>query len=189
MAVKIWPVLTGMEMKSSKSITFNTTTARAGSGKKRTCTNQLLPLWTISVKFSHLTEKNSKEIVGFVALLRGAHEPFFWKDPDDYKEAGIQLPKNTDGTYQCVMKVGPYVEAVEKVTNLKVYINGTQQATNAYTVSGGAIRFNTAPASSAVVTANYEYYWKVQLKNDGIQMDHIIMNLKRSNTLKLETWR
>lgn len=87
------------------------------------------------------------------------------------------------------MKMGPYVEAVEKVVNLKVYIDGTQQATSAYTVANGAIHFNNAPASGAVVTADYEYYWKVQLKNDGIQMDHIITNLKRTNTLKLEIWR
>lgn len=189
MTVRIWPVLTGIEMKSSKSIAFNTKVARAGSGKKRTCTNQILPLWTISVKFVHLTAANSKEIIGFVSLLRGAHEPFFWKDPEDCQEVGIQLPKNTDGTYQCIMKMGPYVEPVEKVVNLKVYIDGTQQATSAYTVANGAIHFNNAPASGAVVTADYEYYWKVQLKNDGIQMDHIITNLKRTNTLKLEIWR
>lgn len=79
MTVRIWPVLTGIEMKSSKSIAFNTKVARAGSGKKRTCTNQILPLWTISVKFVHLTAANSKEIIGFVSLLRGAHEPFFGK--------------------------------------------------------------------------------------------------------------
>ena len=127
--------------------------------------------------------------MGFVALLKGAHKPFFWLDPEDYQETGIQLPKNTDGSYQCVMKLGSYVEAVEKVDQLKVYVDGTLKAASTYSVSGGTITFNTAPASGAVVTADYRYYWKVHLPDDGISVDHVFTNLKQTGTIKFESWR
>ena len=157
--------------------------------KKNSNTNQLLPLWNIGVKFWKLSDAEYRTIMGFVALLKGAHKPFWWLDPEDYKETGIQLPKNTDGSYQCVMKMGSYVEAVDKVDQLKVYVDGTLKAASTYTVSGGTVTFNTAPASGAVVTADYRYYWKVHLPADGISIEHVIEDFKQTGTLKFESWR
>ena len=95
----------------------------------------------------------------------------------------------TDGSYQCVMKMGSYVEAVEKVDQLKVYVDGTLKAASTYTVSGGTITFNTTPASGAVVTATYRYYWKVHLPADGISIEHVIEDFEQTGTLKFESWR
>ena len=181
--------MSGIEMRSSKSQKWNTTIEKVGSGRKRSNTNQLLPLWTIGVKFWKLTNANYKKIMGFVALLKGAHQPFFWLDPEDYQETGIQLPQNTDGSYQCVMKMGNYVEAVEYVDQLKVYVDGALQASSKYTVSGGTIAFKTALASTAKVTADYRYYWKVHIPADGISIDHVFYNFKQTGTIKFESWR
>ena len=189
MAVKIWPVMTGIEMKSSKSQKWNTTIEKTGSGKMRSNTYQLLPLWNIQVKYWKLSDADYRTIMGFVALLKGAHEPFFWLDPEDNTETGIQLPKNTDGSYQCVMKLGNYLEAVDYVDQLKVYVDGVLQAASAYTVSGGAVMFASAPSTTAVVTADYRYYWHVHLPADGISINHIITDFKQTGTLKFESWR
>ena len=189
MAVKIWPVMTGIDMKSSKSQKWNTVIEKSGSGKKRSNTNQLLPLWTIEVKYAVLSDADYKTIMGFVALLKGAHEPFFWLDPEDYQETGIQLPMLSSGKYQCVMKFGGYVEAVEYVDHLKVYVDGVQQAASAYSVSGGVITFATAISSSAIVTATYRYYWQVHIPSDGVSMKHIFTNFKQSGNIKFEVWR
>ena len=189
MTVKIWPVTTGIEMRSSKSQKWNTTIEKSGSGKKRSNTSQLLPLWTIEAKYAMLSDADYKTIMGFIALLKGAHEPFFWLDPEDFREVGIQLPMVSSGKYQCIMKFGNYVEAVDYVDQLKVYVGGVLQAASAYSVSGGTITFNTAPSSSAVITADYRYYWKVHIPADGISMKHIFTNFKQTGTLKLESWR
>ena len=189
MAVQIWPVMNNIVMRSSKSQKWETAIETTGSGRKRSNTNQLLPKWSISVKFWKLTNTEYKTITGFVALLKGAHKPFFWLDPEDYQETGIQLPRNANGSYQCVMKMGNYVEAVEYVDQLQVYVDGTLRAASTYRVSGGTIIFNTTPASSAIVTANYRYYWKVHLPADGISIDHIIDDFKQTGTLKFESWR
>lgn len=189
MSVKIWPVMTGIEMKSSKSQKWNTTIEKSGSGRMRSNTNQLLPSWTIQVRFWRLTEAEYKTIMGFVALLRGAHQPFYWLDPDDYQETGIQIPLISGRTYQCVMKFGDYVEAVDYVDRLAVYVDDVLQAASAYTVSGGAVTFKNALPSGAVVTADYRYYWKVYIPADGISMNHIFTNFKQSGSIKFETWR
>ena len=189
MAIQVWPVMSNIVMRSSKSQKWNTTIETVGSGRKRSNTNQLLPLWNISVKFWKLTDAEYKTIMGFVALLKGAHKPFWWLDPEDYQEENVQLPKNTDGSYQAVMKMGNYVEPVEKVDQLTVYVDGVQQPSSAYTVNGGAITFGTAPASGSVVTASYRYYWKVHLPADGISIEHIIEDFKQTGTLKFESWR
>ena len=189
MAIQVWPVMSNIVMRSSKSQKWNTTIEKSGSGRKRSNTNQLLPMWNISVKFWKLSDAEYRTIMGFVALLKGAHKPFWWLDPEDYQEENIQLPKNADGSYQCVMKMGGYVEAVEKVDQLKVYVDGTLKAASTYTVSGGTITFNTAPASGAVVTASYRYYWKVHIPADGISIDHVFYNFKQTGTIKFESWR
>ena len=187
--IATWPVMSGIEMHSYKSMSYNGDVVTTGSGRKRSNTNQLLPKWNIEVKFGILTEANYKTILGFFALLKGGNAPFFWLDPDDNTETDIQVPKNTDGSYQCVMKWGSYVEAVGKVDQLKVYVDGTLQASSKYTVANGAIAFKTALASSAIVTASYRYYWKVHIPASKIKMEHVFTNFKKSNTLNLETWR
>ena len=189
MTVKIWPVMTGIEMRSSKSQKWDTTIEKVGSGRKRSNTNQLLPLWSISVKYWKLDNADYKTIMGFIALLKGAHEPFFWLDPEDYQETGIQLPQNANGSYQCVMKFGNYVEAVEYVDHLTVYVDGTEVSSSAYTLNGGTVTFGTAPASGSVVTADYRYYWKVHLPADGITVNHVIDDFKQTGTIKFESWR
>lgn len=189
MTTTTWPILTNIEMRSSKSQKWNTAIEQVGSGRKRSNTNQLMPLWTISVKFWKLSEADYKTIMGFVALRKGAHEPFYWLDPDDYQETAVTLPKISSGKYQCVMKFGGYIEAVEKVDQLTVYVNGTEQAASGYSESNGVITFATAPASDATVTATYRYYWKVHLPADGITMNHIFTDFKQTGTLKFESWR
>ena len=85
--------------------------------------------------------------------------------------------------------MGNYVEAVDYVDQLAVYVDGVLQDSGAYTVVGGAIVFDTAPAAGSVVTADYRYYWHVHLPADGISMNHIITDFKQTGTLKFESWR
>ena len=189
MAIQVWPVMFGIAVRSSKTQKWNTTVERVGSGRMRSNTNQLLPLWNISIKYAWLDDERYKTIMGFVALLKGAHTPFWWLDPEDYQETEIQLPRLPSGAYQCVMKLGGYVEPVEKVDELTVYVNGTEQQSSAYTENNGVITFATTPASSAVVKATYRYYWKVHLVDDGLSVDHVFTNFKQTGTLKFESWR
>lgn len=98
--------------KSKKSEKWNTQTQRAASGKMRTLTQQLMPSWTIEASYPALTDEEAREMLGFVALIKGAHEPFLWLDPEDYECKGQVLAEVANGQYQAVMRMGGYVEAV-----------------------------------------------------------------------------
>ena len=84
------------------------------------------------------------------------------------------LPKNADGTYQCIIPFNGNVEPAEYVDELKVYINGVE--TKNYTLNGGRISLVT----SGVVTADYEYYWKVCFGSE-IQIIELVPDVFRTS--------
>lgn len=174
---------------STKQQSWDTAVQESASGRYRTMSNQLYPKWKISVLIQPLTDNDARVLMGFVAARKGGYEPFLWLDAEDYHEQGIILPKVSSGLYQAVMKMGDYVEPVEYIENVSVYVNGTKQAASKYSVDGGYIRFVTAPASSATVTADYDYYWRVRFDDDGMGINHIFDNINRSERFKLVTAR
>nr|DAZ15046.1 MAG TPA: minor tail protein [Caudoviricetes sp.] len=168
---------------------FNTKVQRSGAGRVRTMTNLHYPDWTITSKVNYLTDQDARALFGFVASVKGAYEPFLWKDPEDYHEMNIQLPMIAPGKYQCVMKFGAYVEPAAHAENVKVYVSGVEQAASAYTVANGVITITPAPAASAVVTATYDYWWKVRFKDDGLGIKKVFADINRSKSFKLEVTR
>lgn len=189
MIIKKFPELRKLAYSSTKTQNWNTQVQKSGSGKVRTLTNQLYPEWTITAKLIELTNAEARKLMGFAALLKGAHTPFLWLDPEDYEEKGIQLPLIANGIYQAVMKMGDYVEPVEYIEKVAVYVDGVKQASNAYTVTGGTVKFKTGPASTAKITADYTYYWKVMLADDGIETENIFVDFNKSKTFKMVTVR
>ena len=174
---------------SSKRQSWDSEVYESASGKYRSLSNQLYPKWKISVLIQPLTDAEARTLMGFVAARKGGYEPFLWKDAEDYHEEGITLAKVNTTMFQAVAKFGEYVEPVEYIENVEVFVNGTKQAANRYTVTDGYITFSTAPASGAVVTANYDYYWKVRFNDDGMGIDHIFDNINRSQRFNLVTAR
>jgi len=174
---------------SSKKQKWNTEIYESGSGRYRSLTNQLYPKWEIRVLLQPLTDAEARALHGFVAARKGGYEPFYWKDPEDFHESGIALARVASAKYQAVMKMGDYVEPVEYIENVKVYVGGTLQAASSYSVSNGIITFGTDPGSNAVVTADYDYYWKVRFDDDGMGVEHIFDNINRSDRFKLVTVR
>lgn len=174
---------------TSKQQKWDTEVYESASGRYRSLSNQLYPKWKISVLIQPLTDAEARTLMGFVAARKGGYEPFLWKDAEDYHEQGTTLAKISNTKYQAVAKFGSYVEPVEYIENVEVSVNGTKKAASTYTVSNGYITFSTAPASGAVVTANYDYYWKVRFDDDGMGIDHIFDNINRSQRFKLVTAR
>lgn len=174
---------------TSKQQSWDTEVYESASGRYRSLSNQLYPKWRISVMIQPLTDEEARALMGFVSARKGGYEPFLWKDAEDYHEQGVALAKISNTIYQAVAKFGTYVEPVEYIENVEVYVNGTKQNANAYSVSNGYITFASAPASGATVTANYDYYWKVRFDDDSMGIDHIFDNINRSQRFKLVTAR
>lgn len=176
--------------ESTKSQKWSTQVQTSGSGMRRALTNQLYPEWTIKVKVNYLTDEEARALHGFVAKLKGALTPFYWLDAEDCQVKGLQLPMVSSGLYQPLMQMGDYVEPVSYVDNLSVYVDNVKQASSKYTLTaGGQIKFSTPPSASAVVRADYRYYWQVYLSGDGIEIEHEYDNINRTSSFKLVTVR
>lgn len=181
--LKKFPDIKRFAWESSKEQKWNTTVQRSASGKVRTMTNQLYPEWTITATLPAITDEEARTLLGFVAELKGNYEPFYWLDPEDYQVQGIRLAPY-EGSYQTVMRVGTYVEPAEYVEDLVVYIDGEQQDGLTYKVENGAIIFNNPPATTATVTADYTYYWRMMFAEDGIAVNKIFKDVNKC-TLKM----
>ena len=168
---------------------WNTTIQESGSGKSRAMTNQLYPKWTITENIGWMTDAEADVLMGFVALVKGAFEPFLWKDHTNHHEEKITCPLITTGKYQCVVKTGNYVEPAQYVENVTVYKNGAPVDSTAYTVSDGVIAFKTAPSTTDVITATYDYLWKVRFADDGMGITRIFEDIDKSSSFKLEVTR
>ncbi len=170
-----FPNIRKFSWKSKKKQSWNTQKQSSASGKVRTLTTQLYPLWTIEASYPALTDEETREIFGFCALHKGSNEPFLWLDPEDYQEKGIRLV-GVNGEYQAVMRMGDFVEPVDYIEDVTVYADGAE--VSGYTVDGGVIKFDVPPAG--VLTADYTYYWKVMLKDDGFSVDKIFKNINKA---------
>lgn len=186
---KKFPNLPRLAWDSEKQMSFNTQVQRSGAGRTRTMTNLHYPDWTITTKINYLTDEQARQLFGFVAMVKGAYEPFLWKDPEDCHVDKVQLPLISIGLYQCVMKMGEYVEPTAQVEKATVYVSGVQQTPDKYTIEGGTIRFKQVPVSSAIVTATYDYYWLVRFKDDGMGVKKVFQDINRSKSFKLEVVR
>lgn len=152
-------------------------------------TNQLYPDWTISVQFKRLTDEESRKILGFCALQKGALLPFLWLDPKDYRVKGIQIPMISPGKYQAVMQVGDYVEPAAHIENVIVYRNGAKVLASDYTITDGVIVFKTAPAAGDIIKADYIYWWQVCFDDDGLGITELFRNWNETGSIKLRVVR
>ena len=178
MGYKKFPDIIRFAWDISKKQSWNTTVQKSASGRIRTMTNQLYPAWTIKASYNALTDEEARQLLGFIAERKGCYEPFLWLDPEDYKATGVALV-NTNGYYQAVMNVGGYVEPVEYIEHVTVYVDGIKQAANTYSVEDGVIKFAVQPTGN--VTADYTYYWLVHFSEDGITINKIFDNINKAS--------
>lgn len=167
---------------------WNTQIQTTGSGKSKTMTNQLYPGWTITESIGFMTNEMADELMGFIALVKGAYEPFLWLDHSKYHEDEVQIAMTSPGRYQAVIKTGKYTEPAEFIEDVTVWVNGKLMETG-YTTSNGAILFSTPPSGSDIVTASYTYWWKVRFKDDGMGINRIFDDLNSSDSFKMEVVR
>ena len=105
-----------------------------------------------------------------------------WLDPEDNRAEGQVLAEVISGKYQAVIKMGEYVEPAEYIENVAVYVGGVKQDASKYTVADGYITLKTP--TSEVVKADYTYYWRVMLADDGLSITKKFLNVNTA-TIKM----
>ena len=181
MAALIFPLSAGMTAWSStKAQSWSVTESSSASGRRRAICSQAYPKYTFNVTFNVLTDDELATLAGFYGKCRGALLPFYYMDAVDYHVENQTLANN-NGTYQCVIKSGDYVEPAHKVENLHVYVDGVEVTD--YTEENGVITL-TAGGS---VTATYDYYFYVRFDGD-LSVTQVLTNINKVS-VKLVTAR
>jgi len=187
------PNLVKLDWKSTKKQSWNTTVQKSGSGKIRTMCNQTLPAWTIETKFNMLTDSDYRQLLGFVAAVKGGFEPFLWLDPEDYQEQNILLTSSNEGYFQAVMRLGEWQEPVEGIKDLALVYEGEELPAERLEIIGGQFylldEYGNRITTSTTVTASYKYYWLVRFADDGLSVERIFYDINKSKSFKLEVVR
>lgn len=149
-----------MSWETTMQQTWDVVEQKSASGRRRTLCQQTLPGWTINISFPMLTRTERDILLGFYAQCKGKFESFFFTDEEQCHVEQQVLNVGTDGTYQLVSNYAGYVEPVERVANLKVFVNGIE--TTAFTEDNGVLMVD----AEGDVTATYDFYWKVCFGNN-----------------------
>ena len=163
------------------SMQWETVEQTTASGLRRAISNQKYPRCAFDMTFNLLTSSQTDELLGFYVRCHGNLLPFLYKDSVHYHVDRQELTKGSDGLYQCVIVHGGYLMPAPYVDNVHVFIDGVE--TQSYTVNDGKL----AVSGSGIVTASYDYYWKVVFA-DGISVSQLFKNADRV-ALKLQTVR
>lgn len=202
MALNPFPVLPGLAWSVTKTPAFKTRIQKSISGRERRAQDQILPIWTWTLKYDFLRDQVAegynelRELMGFHARQAGAFIPFLYTDPTDNSVLGQLLGTGNASTtaFQLVRTLDPALPGggwPEPITNpaavTAVYLNGVVQASSSYSTddSTGILTFTAAPASGAVVTADFSYAFQVRFSDDAAGFENFMLNLWRLKQVKL----
>lgn len=184
MSERFFPLSSGRAAwESSIAQAWAVTEKKTASGRRRAISNQLYPSYTFSVDFT-LDDAEISQLAGFYASCKGGLLPFWYKDFGAHAEMQ-ELARDASGTYQCVSINGGYVEACQKVDNLRVYVDGTE--TLDYSESRGLITLSAGTEVRRSVCASYDYYRYVKFAGE-LSVKQLAPDIN-SVSLKLESVR
>ena len=177
-----------MAWNSTKTQKWNTKIQKSASGRRKTLSRWPYPEWVLDCSYTCLDPEQVEYVAGFFARMRGEAGTFLWKDPDDYRQTGVQIGIGDGATvgFQLVRNYGGFVEPVLDIVpgTLTVYVDGAEVE---FTLQDNGWIEITAPEVGAVVTATFEYYWRVAFDSDEATWENFWYNFNRMKSVKLVT--
>ena len=161
---------------------WDVTKYTSASQGRKTLTHQEYPTWQFDISFPVLSRQEVDALQAFFMTCKGSWNPFFYKDAERYaanvtlKPAGTYYYKANGLPLTIPIKVGDYVfgEPCYMADNVRVYRDGVEDTEN-FTVSAddsGQLRVyltdvetTEGTLQSTVITATYEYYYKVAFQD------------------------
>lgn len=192
MALPIFPDLPSMEWNNKKQPIWNVTVKRSGTGKRKSLTTQAYTHWELSMSFRCLDQEQIEKAAGFFSMIKGSLTPFLWKDMEDYKQEKVRIGAgNGENTgFQLVRNLGNYyVEPVLDIVpgTLTVYVADEPTAVTLDT--DGWVDFAEPPPMGAIITASFEYYWRVAVVDNCPTWENFWYGFYKLNSFTLETVR
>lgn len=136
------------------------------------------PLWKFTISLPQVMGRQDdvtspiSQLMAIFFRCKGAAGNFLLKDPDDFQCTAGQfgIGDGTSKAFQLVRPIGTDgdVDIVQNVNGpIVVSVNGTP--TSAYAIDSNAvITFNVAPALNAVLTATFNYDFRLRFDEDTL---------------------
>ena len=208
----IFPALPGLGWSVSKTPRFATRVQRAVSGRELRVLDQPNPLWSWTLTYALLRDKNDtrapsgpgagydelRTLMGFFLQQQGAFTPFLYDDPtDDQVTAQAIGTGNGSATiFQLVRSLGAslpgggFAEPVTAPNALAaIYFNGVRQSSSSYSLdpATGLVTFTSPPPASQLVTADFTYYFRVRVADDSADFENFLYQRWALRQVKLQS--
>jgi uncharacterized protein (TIGR02217 family) len=208
----IFPTLPGLGWSVSKAPRFATRIQRAVSGRELRALDQPNPLWTWTLTYSLLRDRNDtraasgpgagydelRTLMGFFLQQQGAFQPFLFDDPSDDQASAQAIGTGDGGTtvFQLVRTMGALLPGggfAEPITapNIvtTIYFDGVRQSSSGYGVdpATGLVTFTSPPPAGQLVTADFTYYFRVRFADDTADFENFLYQLWALKQVKLQS--
>jgi uncharacterized protein (TIGR02217 family) len=188
MSLPIFPDLPSMAWNSKKYQRWDTVVKKSGTRKRKTLSRWAYPEWEIQCSYTSLNQSEIEKAAGFFGMVRGQAQEFLWKDPEDYRQVNVQIGVGSGVAteFQLLKNLGGYyVEPVRDIIDgtLAVFADGEIIPV---TLGIDGLITSTPPATS-VVTATFDYYWRVAFKDDDLDWDNFWYNYYKLNAIAVVT--
>lgn len=186
----VFPENISIGWESKKTLRWETTVKKSSSGVRKAMTNWAYPEIEIECQLVGLSDAQSVLVQGFICSLYGRLAPFLWRDFEDRREEDAALGTG-DGAitdFQLFRMAGTFRLPVTDVVADTLTVNVDGVSTQVALLDGGVVRFASAPASGAAISASFDYYWRVAFADDETEFDSQFLNIGKS-TIKMVTVR
>lgn len=124
---------------------------------------------TYSVLDERFTTNELRDLIGFYLARLGAADTFLFEHLEDNTVAGAQIGIGDGVTtqFQLVRTFGTFVEPINAPKSVTaVMTNGVDLGGWMVDAETGVVTFSVAPSPGAVLTANFQFYFRCRFMND-----------------------
>lgn len=192
MNLPIFPDLKTMAWNNTKTMRWDTKIQKSGSGRRKTLSRWSYPEWVLECQYTCLDDSEIKQAAGFFAMVRGRHQPFLWKDMEDYKQERVRIGVGNGQQigFQLVRNyAGLFVEPIKDVVAGTLVVLVNDEPVGIASEEEGWVELTTPPADGAIITATFEYYWRVAFDDDELDWDNFWYGFYKLKRVRLVTVR
>jgi uncharacterized protein (TIGR02217 family) len=199
-----FPALAGQGWSVHKRPSFSTRIASHVSGREVRQALYAFTLYEFELTFDGLASGSSfpglgseslQSLMGLYLASEGQFGTFLYTDPTDKQvtEQGIATGDGATTSFTFMRTLGGFIEPVSWVTSVaNVYLNGTVQSPSSYSVTApngfdNTLTFSTAPASGAVITADFSYAFVCRFLDDQNDFEEFMSGLWTLQSLKFRS--
>jgi uncharacterized protein (TIGR02217 family) len=196
-AYAAFPVLIGQGWSVKYQPWFLTRVQAHVSGRESRAARRLNPLYEIELNFDLLRDDATfaelQMVIAFIAAHAVRAQPFLFTPPDalgQFSGAPLGVGDGVTTSFVLTREIGGHVENVQATIGAPViYLNGVALPSIAYALSilPAMVTFTTAPATGAILTADYTAAHLARFADDSIDLEKFMADFWSLKSLKLET--